>query len=268
MKSRGFTLVELVAVLVVLSVVGLGVASLLRLGGEAYADNRDRTQLVDKGRYLAERLSRELRNAAPNSLRLDAAGQCLEFVPIRHGLTYAGAPVAPAPAATELRVLDPNGDYLAAAGDRLIINPLRFERAPLRARDYFPASAANAGIDSISGPDGDGWRTLTLDGAHRFAAPSPGSRAYVYGPWRAYCLQGDRLLLLTGRPGAELPPSLALRQSEGWQSRVLADGLAPLAGQPLFSYDELGARVQIRLRLREHNETLELYHGVAIPNSR
>ncbi|WP_341502865.1 prepilin-type N-terminal cleavage/methylation domain-containing protein [Gallaecimonas sp. GXIMD4217] len=268
MSSRGFTLVELVAVLVVLAIVGLGVSAFLRLGAGIYADNRDRSLLVDRSRFLAERLGRELRLAAPNSLRLSSDGRCLEFVPIRQALAYDAAPIAPAAAGDQLAVWDPDAAYVAAAGDRLVINPLRFAQAPLRARDYFPSSAANAAIDAIAAPDGDGRRLLALAGAHQFPSPSPGRRAFVYGDWQAFCLQGDRLLVMRGVPVSEAEPAVALRQGEGWSSVVLASGLTPLSGQPLFTYDQARARVQIRLRLGEKDESMELYHGVAIPNSR
>ncbi|HSG50997.1 MAG TPA: type II secretion system protein, partial [Rheinheimera sp.] len=71
MRYRGFTLIELVITLVVLSILAVGVSSYLGFGARLYSDVAEREQILGQSRFVAERMIRELRNAAPNSVRVN-----------------------------------------------------------------------------------------------------------------------------------------------------------------------------------------------------
>lgn len=86
--QRGFTIVELVAVMVLAAILGLvvwrNVAGPLR----AFADLSRRAVLVDAAETALQRMQRELRLALPNSVRVNAGGTALEFLRTAAGGRY------------------------------------------------------------------------------------------------------------------------------------------------------------------------------------
>jgi hypothetical protein len=60
----------------------------LRQATEAYLDAQSYADLTAHGRQAMERLSRELRNAVPNSVQTVAGGQGVEFVHAVHVARY------------------------------------------------------------------------------------------------------------------------------------------------------------------------------------
>ena len=61
--SRGFTLIELVVVIIVLGVVGVFTFEFLRTGVETYVTVQKQKDLFDEARLCLERMSREIRDA-------------------------------------------------------------------------------------------------------------------------------------------------------------------------------------------------------------
>jgi len=94
-KSGGFTLVELILVIIILGIVSIGTVQYLSLGAQIYAEATERDEAVAQSRFMLARLTRELRHATPNSVRLKcstdcSAQQCLEFVPFKASSIYTG----------------------------------------------------------------------------------------------------------------------------------------------------------------------------------
>lgn len=85
--QRGFTLVELVMVIVILGVIGGMVAVFMRGPIDAYIDSSRRAALTDVADTTVRRIARDLRKALPNSVRTPNA-QCLEFIPTKTGGRY------------------------------------------------------------------------------------------------------------------------------------------------------------------------------------
>jgi len=93
-KASGFTLIELVAVVILLGIVGLGTTQFITGGVQIYSDTAVRDDLGQQGRFTIERIARELRNAMPGSIRLGSSGgvQCVEFMPVLGASFYLGVP--------------------------------------------------------------------------------------------------------------------------------------------------------------------------------
>lgn len=91
--SSGFSLIELVAVIVLLGIVAVGSSAFISSSVSIYSDTARRSELSQQGRYAVERISRELRDALPNSVRVTAIGSpvtdyCLEFMPVLAASSY------------------------------------------------------------------------------------------------------------------------------------------------------------------------------------
>jgi MSHA biogenesis protein MshO len=90
-NQRGFTLVELVMVIVILGVISSLAAVFMRGPIEAYFATARRAALTDLADTVFRRLERDLRKALPNSIRTPLtvpANQCLEFIPTKTGGRY------------------------------------------------------------------------------------------------------------------------------------------------------------------------------------
>lgn len=92
--SRGFTLIEMVITIILLGIVGLFLGNIAGQAMGIYVDTTAREALIQQGRFLTERMSRELREAVPNSVLVDEDNTCIEFLPITNSAIYSELPSA------------------------------------------------------------------------------------------------------------------------------------------------------------------------------
>lgn len=85
--QRGFTLIELVMVMLILGVVGAMVAVFMKSPVDAYFAASRRAGLTDVADTTVRRMARDIHQALPNSLRTPGS-QCLEFIPTKTGGRY------------------------------------------------------------------------------------------------------------------------------------------------------------------------------------
>jgi MSHA biogenesis protein MshO len=85
--QRGFTLVELVMVIVIMGVISGIVAVFMRSPIEAYIASGRRAALTDEADTVVRRIGRDIRRALPNSIR-SSGSQCIEFIPTKTGGRY------------------------------------------------------------------------------------------------------------------------------------------------------------------------------------
>lgn len=86
--QQGFTLIEMVTVIVLLGIIAGILTPFIGRAITAYNDSRARADLVAKGRLALERIAREVRSAVPNSVSVLAGGSGIEFAHSRSGGRY------------------------------------------------------------------------------------------------------------------------------------------------------------------------------------
>ncbi|MDH5354986.1 MAG: type II secretion system GspH family protein [Gammaproteobacteria bacterium] len=87
-NQHGFTLMELIIVIVLLGILASGAGLLITKPIEAYNDQLRRQQLVDQGEMALRQIARDIRRALPNSLRVDPSGLVIEMINTTGGARY------------------------------------------------------------------------------------------------------------------------------------------------------------------------------------
>lgn len=87
MKTRGFTLIELVLVIVIAGILAASLTVFLKPAIDAYFDTRRRTDLTDAADTALRRMAKDVRHAVPNSIR-PVSGSCFQLVPTIAGGRY------------------------------------------------------------------------------------------------------------------------------------------------------------------------------------
>lgn len=128
-QLQGFTLVEMIVVIVITGIIGSIVAIFLRAPVQGYVDSARRAEMTDIADTAIRRLSRDLHLALPNSVRVKTVGASsyLEFIPTIGGGRYRdstnGAGVGNV---LDFTVADTSFDVLGsmppvAVGDQIVV---------------------------------------------------------------------------------------------------------------------------------------------------
>ncbi|MBU1776296.1 MAG: prepilin-type N-terminal cleavage/methylation domain-containing protein, partial [Gammaproteobacteria bacterium] len=88
--SQGFTLVEMIIVIVITGIIAGMVAMFIRAPVQGYVDSARRAEMTDIADTALRRLGRDLRTAVPNSIRMPtpAGSTYFEFLPTTAGGRY------------------------------------------------------------------------------------------------------------------------------------------------------------------------------------
>jgi len=86
-RQRGFTLIELIMVIVLMGVIGGMVSVFMKSPIDAYMASGRRAALTDTADTVVRRMARDIQKSLPNSIRTPTA-QCVEFIPTKTGGRY------------------------------------------------------------------------------------------------------------------------------------------------------------------------------------
>ena len=157
-QQSGFTLVELIMVIVILGVIGGTVAVFMKGPIDAYFATARRAGIADVADTTVRRMARDIRKALPNSIRLGGT-QCIEFIPTRMGGRYRAQDIVPSPS-------DNTGLRFDIADNRF--NMLGINTAPIPADQRIMIGDVvvvyNLGIDGASAYAGNNTATVSAVG--------------------------------------------------------------------------------------------------------
>ncbi|MEK6662862.1 MAG: type II secretion system protein [Pseudomonadota bacterium] len=273
---RGFTLIEMIVVIVLTSILASAVAVFIKLPIQGYVDSARRAEMTDIADTALRRMGRDLRLALPNSVRLTDSDATIEILLTRTGGRYR-AEVDSAGAGDILDFSvndDPSFDQFGAfatgagqtiiAGDRLVVYNLGIPGANAYAGENLANISGTAAGDLPS--ENKINFTFTLP-TQKFPLESPGSRFQVVeGPVSYVCAGGTLTRYWGYAIQATQPNAAALPGLAGVKSALLATNVASC----VFDYSPgITARsglVALTLVITESGESVRLYHEVHVTN--
>lgn len=188
--QKGFTLVELVIVIVIAGILAVGSVQFVGQATQGYSDAADRQQLATIGWIASEKITRELRNALPNSIRLSASDTCIEFIPVIGGSHYKTLPTSLAPRTISAIA---SGFSSAPANTRIAVYPTAVGAVYGQSNPGPISTSIISSLSSTSSLD-----TITLAGDFEFISESPERRFYFTQDPITYCISGGRLNRYSG----------------------------------------------------------------------
>ena len=95
MKSRGFTLVELIATMVILGIISVMTSKFIVNGFSFYVDATNIQKISTTANFVAEKMEKLIENSVPKSIVISETGKSITFVPIKGALGYTYIPKNP-----------------------------------------------------------------------------------------------------------------------------------------------------------------------------
>ena len=257
-KQLGFTLVELIAVLVIVGIVSVIGSQFIVSAIDSYSDSERRSKMISRGRASIEQITRQLRNALPNSVRVSGTGNCLEYLPIMTGANYLNpvadsvnnAPLTTAITTAPFNVGSRSPSYVVIGA--MLPNDIYVATLPAAKAT---AGTLSAGIHS----------SVPLGTSHRFIRNSINGRLFLTDSPNRFCLMGGGLyqygdygmdsVLTDSDPGGSRTLLLAEDVSTNTQAFLLSPGV-----------EERNTAVIIALTFSERGDQVALDGKVLVRN--
>lgn len=262
MRPRGFTLIELIMVIVITGIIAASIAVFFRPAIDSYLDSRRRADLTDLADTALRRMALDIRRAVPNSVR-SVSASCFQLVPTIAGGRYRMAPDTTAAGSRPLDISEATSEFdvlspmvtTPAVGDWVVINNQNADDV------YSGANRSDVTGVATPAPGGFGQHRITVS-SKQFPVGYDGGRFVVVANTEqmlTYTCSGGVLYRNVGAFGAA-------NCSAG--GAIVATDVAGCT----FVYDpNQGATQQsgfvwIRLELSRAGESIALVHGVHVSN--
>jgi len=260
---RGVTLIEMIVVIAITGILAAAVAVFIRRPVEGYIDAARRAELSDIADTALRRITRDLRSALPNSVRVDGTGKYVEYLQTSGGGRYRAEPDSVG-GGNVLDFTNPAGDISFD-----VIGPM----PAMSATDsivIYNLSASGAALNAYAGDNREGYAsdngtTITLDAAKQFPQASPGKRFQVVQHPVTYACEAGVLRRYWGYAislAQPVPPA-------GGSNALLATSVNVAACSFSYAPAAGSARtgvVSLTLEISQAGESVRLFQQVHVNN--
>lgn len=261
--QQGFSLLELVIVIALIGIMAVSLGKLTSNSVVGYVDAKDRNRLSQSTKWVVERISRDLREAIPQSVRAGVSGNihCVEFIPIENSSTYFNIPATGAISS------------FTAANFNLSASSAAFVTImPINTASLYAGIGTVGSVASIVGSGTPNEVLVTLSGPTNFSGRSPHRRFFLFNSPASYCLD-DSNGQMTRYSGYALAASQPFPPASGGQ--LIGENFS--ATSTVFNYQantlarsgllQINLHAQNRGRsLSGNQESFDVFYEVHIRN--
>jgi MSHA biogenesis protein MshO len=255
--SQGFSLIELIMVIVIVGILATMTTKLITLPVNSYLDLQRRTTLVDTAELTLRRMQRDIRRALPNSIRITGGGTVIEMLHISEGGRYRGQQGGGSGNILDFTTSDLSFDVIgtlsAVPTGELVIYNLGVSGA-----DAYASTGNNRATLSNTSTT----TLINLQTAKQFPFQSPQQRFYVVDTPITYRCFNNQLLRYAGYAITSTQPN-----PPGVTGQVQADKIASCSFIYAGGTATRSGLVSLEISLTDSaGESVRLMHQVHVDN--
>jgi MSHA biogenesis protein MshO len=270
----GFTLIEMIVVMVITGILGGIVALMINGPVQGYVDSARRAEMADIGDTALSRITRDLRIALPNSVRITPVGSTyyLEFIPTTGGGRYRASSGVAGDDILDFTQPDISFDVLGpiptfVSGEYIVVD----NTSTVGVYGFSNVAACPAASPYCASTNSStGAPAITLAAAMQFPSPSPGNRFQVISTPVTYVCSpatggvGGTLARYWGYAiQAAQPVSIAAAPLSTATQALLATNVSACN----FSLPQGNSLVAMQLTITESGESISLYQEINVNNA-
>lgn len=271
-QQHGFTLIELIVVITILAILAATANKFIANPTQSYFDLETRANLTDHADTALRQMSRQIRNALPNSVRTSSGTDSfIEFIPIKAAGRYRASkgsnssddPLDFSLSADTFEVF--GNSVTVASGDELVI----YNIAETGSNAYeVPATNRRSLVTTGS------LSTLSFTGG-TFPLSSPGKRFYIINKPVTYACDmttdtNNKKLLMYSNYAIQSSQPTSVTTLDGLSNvrkSILAEHLSSCTFDYSAGISERTAVVNLSLAMSEDTANVRLMHQVNIANT-